>query len=91
MKTPDILIPALMQYQHNDCSGLLMGFDYEETIKAFKSLPILPDSDIKYSQKDIDVLLKEQREACAHNVNATGRFGSIVGRRAAVYACLNAT
>jgi hypothetical protein len=36
MKTPDILLPALRQYQHNDCSGLLMGFDHEITIKLFK-------------------------------------------------------
>jgi len=33
MKTPDILIPALRQYQHNDCSGLLAGFDHDETAK----------------------------------------------------------
>ena len=33
IKTPDILLTALRQYQHNDCSGLLAGFDYEETIK----------------------------------------------------------
>lgn len=33
MKTPDILIPALRQFQHNDCSGLLAGFDYDETAK----------------------------------------------------------
>ena len=31
-KTPTILIPALRQYQHNDCSGLLAGFDYEDTV-----------------------------------------------------------
>lgn len=29
--TPDILLPALRQYQHNDCSGLLAGYDKEET------------------------------------------------------------
>jgi len=33
MKTPDILLPALRQYQHNDCSGLLAGFDHDETCK----------------------------------------------------------
>lgn len=33
MKTPDILLDALRQYQHNDCSGLLFGFDHEETAK----------------------------------------------------------
>jgi len=29
--TPDIFLPALRQYQHNDCSGLLAGYDKEET------------------------------------------------------------
>lgn len=38
MKTPKILEPAVRQYQHNDCSGLVAGFDYEETIKVFRSL-----------------------------------------------------
>jgi len=31
MKTPEILLPALRQYQHNDGSGLLAGFDHDET------------------------------------------------------------
>ena len=30
MKTPEILIPALRQYQHNDSSGLLACYDYSE-------------------------------------------------------------
>lgn len=33
MKTPEILLPALRQYQHNDCSGLIAGFDYDKTAK----------------------------------------------------------
>ncbi len=33
-----ILIPALRQYQHNDCSGLIHAFDYEETIKIVTNL-----------------------------------------------------
>lgn len=37
-KTPDILIPALRQYQHNDCSGLLAGFDYDDTVKIVSAL-----------------------------------------------------
>lgn len=37
-KTPSILIPALRQYQHNDCSGLLVGFDYKETIKIVTAI-----------------------------------------------------
>ena len=40
IKTPDILLVALRQYQHNDCSGLLPGFDYEETIKVVSFLQI---------------------------------------------------
>lgn len=38
LKTPEILLPALRQYQHNDCSGLLAGFDYDETVKAVAML-----------------------------------------------------
>jgi len=34
MQTPDILTPALRQYQHNNCSGLKAGFDYDETIRV---------------------------------------------------------
>ena len=33
--TPKPLLSALRQYQHNDCSGLLDGFDHYETIKVF--------------------------------------------------------
>jgi hypothetical protein len=33
MKTPDVLLPALRQYQHNDCSGLISGFEHKETCK----------------------------------------------------------
>ena len=33
MKTPKILERASRQYQHNNCSGLVPGFDYKETIK----------------------------------------------------------
>ena len=29
MKTPDVLIPALRQYQHNDKSGFVFGYDME--------------------------------------------------------------
>lgn len=29
--TQDILLPVLRQYQHNDCSGLLAGYDKKET------------------------------------------------------------
>ena len=32
-KTPEILHNAVRQYSHNDCSGLVAGFDYNETIK----------------------------------------------------------
>ena len=36
IKTPEILWPALRQYQHNDCSGSLLGLDYNETLKILK-------------------------------------------------------
>lgn len=35
MKTPKVLEKALRQYQHNDCSGLVAGFDHGETVKVF--------------------------------------------------------
>lgn len=37
-KVPENLLPALRQYQHNDCSGLLAGFDYDETIATVNAL-----------------------------------------------------
>ena len=37
-KVPAILLPALRQYQHNDCTGFIPGFDYEETIKIVSLL-----------------------------------------------------
>ena len=33
--TPNELLVALRQYQHNDCSGLLAGFDYEKILKIY--------------------------------------------------------
>ena len=38
IKTPDVLLTALRQYQHNDCSGLLAAFDYDETIEIVNEL-----------------------------------------------------
>ena len=37
-ETPKILIQALRQYQHNDCSGLLAGFDYDDTVRIVSEL-----------------------------------------------------
>lgn len=28
----EILLPALRQYQHNDCSGFVAGYDREEVL-----------------------------------------------------------
>ncbi len=36
-ETPEILWSAARQYQHNDCSGLLIGFDYDETLKLLRN------------------------------------------------------
>ena len=33
-----LLIKALRQYQHNDCSGLLVAYDYDETQKIVTEL-----------------------------------------------------
>ena len=35
-EAPNILLPAIRQYMHNDGSGLVFGFDYEETIDIVK-------------------------------------------------------
>ena len=35
LKTPEVLYPALRQFQHNDYSGFVTGFDYDETVKIF--------------------------------------------------------
>ena len=37
-ETPKILIQALRQYQHNNCSGLLTGFDYDITVRIVNDL-----------------------------------------------------
>ena len=29
----ELLLPALRQYQHNDCSGFVVGYDHAETQK----------------------------------------------------------
>lgn len=38
MKTPEILVPASRQYQHNNCNGMLAGFDHGETVKIVNLL-----------------------------------------------------
>lgn len=38
LKTCEILLPSLRQYQHNDCSGLLAGFEYDETVRIVSLL-----------------------------------------------------
>jgi len=38
MDSNEILIPALRQYMHNDGSGLVAGYDIEETDKAVGDL-----------------------------------------------------
>ena len=56
-----LLLPALRQYQHNDCSGLLAGYDYAETqtivfnlLKDLKKVLELADSCLEVA-KDIGV------------------------------------
>ena len=38
LETPKILDVALRQYQHNNCSGFVVGFDYDETVKIVTRL-----------------------------------------------------
>ena len=53
IKTPEILLAAVRQYQHNDCTGLLFGFDHDETIKVVIS-----------QQEEISNLKKLMLKAC---------------------------
>lgn len=38
MDNTEILEKAARQYQHNNCSGFVHGFDYDETVKIVLSL-----------------------------------------------------
>ncbi len=38
----EILLPALRQYQHNDCSGFVAGYDREEVLKILRPYVTLP-------------------------------------------------
>ena len=63
--TPDILISALRQYQHNDCSGLQTGFDYSETIKIVAILEERVDEQVEACivrlKKELQLWLPENR------------------------------
>ena len=37
-KTPELLIPAIRQYRHNNNSGFIFGYDTEEADKAFNDI-----------------------------------------------------
>ena len=59
-KTPNILLTAVRQYQHNDCSGLLFGFDHDETINVVISLEIeirTLKSELKSALKKYDAFI----------------------------------
>ncbi len=43
----EMLLPALRQYQHNDCSGFVAGYDREEVLKILR--PYFPSSTGKIS------------------------------------------
>lgn len=43
----EMLLPALRQYQHNDCSGFVAGYDREEVLKILR--PYAPLSAAKIS------------------------------------------
>lgn len=43
----EMLLPALRQYQHNDCSGFVAGYDREEVLKILR--PYTPLSAVKTS------------------------------------------
>lgn len=59
-KTPDILIAALRRYQHNDCSGFVTGFDYDETVMIVKSLKTQRD-ELLAALKDCNKIMRGRK------------------------------
>ena len=51
-----LLVSALRQYQHNDCSGLLIGYDYSETQKVV--------TELYFQLEKLRKTLKQEAEYC---------------------------
>lgn len=68
-KAKEFLLPAYRQYRHNDNSGLIQGFEYEETIELVASLMATIDS---YGWKPIEYAPKDGRPIlgwCNHDAD----------------------
>jgi len=65
---PEILWSALRQYQHNDCSGVIAGFDYDEVVGVVAGLQAeiqslecsLKEADSVDSKKEIPAFARDQ-------------------------------
>lgn len=53
-----LLVSALRQYQHNDCSGLLIGYDYSETQKVV--------TEIYLQLEKLRATIKHEADYCYH-------------------------
>ncbi len=81
-----LLVSALRQYQHNDCSGLLSGYDYSETQKVVTELyfqleklrkTILQEAEYCYGWADHFYSLKDYDRAKRHKERGDRLMNSI--------------
>lgn len=81
-----LLVSALRQYQHNDCSGLLFGYDYSETQKVVSGLylqleklrkTILQEAEYCYGWADHFYGLKDYDRAKRHKERGDRLMNSI--------------
>ena len=81
-----LLVSALRQYQHNDCSGLLFGYDYSETQKVVTELhfqleklrkTILQEAEYCYGWADHFYSLKDYDRAKRHKERGDRLMNSI--------------
>lgn len=84
------LVSANRQYQHNDCSGFVQGYDYEETNLLLQKLlderfnPLtnrivaaairLSTGDVLVSARHFDKLMHQQIELLPDNLRAKARL-----------------
>lgn len=79
----DLMVPALRQYQHNDCSGLVAGYDLDETISIIIDImksargKALEEAVAKHNQDQQEKLTLDQlkqtrgyQNADYHGINA---------------------
>ena len=68
------LMPALRQHQHNDCSGLIMAYDYEATLDIVAG--ILEQHQKTCSHETIVTLLHDKAENLEKQGLTQGKIGN---------------